>query len=142
MVVGSNGQDRRKVTIGESDDNFVVIKSGLAEGERVLLNPGVLIPDKEKAAPETKPQEGPEYATPAPNVAQPDTGEAATPRANGVPRTDATKADARKSDGAGKGQDGAPRRPRGGDRRGPRPDGAQPPPNGAQPSPAAAEKAP
>jgi HlyD family secretion protein len=62
FVTGSfNKPERREVQIGEFNDEFIEVKKGLKEGERVLLNPPE-IPDNERApagnqpaAPESKP---------------------------------------------------------------------------------------
>ena len=39
------GPVRRKVTLGDTNDQFVIVESGITEGEAVILNPGDLIED-------------------------------------------------------------------------------------------------
>ena len=43
LVVTKKGTKQREVETGLRNDNFVEIKSGLAEGEKVLLNPPSLV---------------------------------------------------------------------------------------------------
>jgi multidrug efflux pump subunit AcrA (membrane-fusion protein) len=48
-VINSEGQpEAREVTLGMSNDTMVEVKEGLEEGERVVLNPLVLLSEKEK----------------------------------------------------------------------------------------------
>jgi len=57
FVAGSfNKPERREVQIGEFNDEFIEVKKGLKEGERVLLNPPE-IPDNENAPTDSKPAE-------------------------------------------------------------------------------------
>ncbi len=39
-VQGSDGPERRSIQLGDSNDQFVIVKRGISEGETVLLNPG------------------------------------------------------------------------------------------------------
>lgn len=57
VLADDRSQSPREVTTGESDDKFVEIKSGLKEGERVLLRPGILPPEEEVPGDEVKPAE-------------------------------------------------------------------------------------
>jgi HlyD family secretion protein len=49
-----NKPERREAQVGEFNDEFIEVKTGLKEGERVLLNPPD-IPDNESAPPDSKP---------------------------------------------------------------------------------------
>jgi HlyD family secretion protein len=58
--VRSSGAQRREVQTGLFNDNFVEIKSGLSEGERVLLNPPQWQPEEpEKTGPDPAPAAAP-----------------------------------------------------------------------------------
>jgi multidrug resistance efflux pump len=48
-VVTPQGTERREVTVGLSNDTMAEIKDGLQEGEDVVLNPRVLLSEKERA---------------------------------------------------------------------------------------------
>ena len=96
-----NGPERRPLVIGQSDDKFIEIKDGVAEGEDVLLNPRAAVPDARKSPESTEDEnvsdkfgegEGP---TPGPPT------EGAQRRGRGGP-----------GEGGGRGREG------GGDRRG------------------------
>lgn len=68
-VAGSSKPDRREVQLGEFNDEFIEVKSGLKEGELVLLSP----PDgleTEQAQPDHKPAEKGKEA-PAPPATTP-----------------------------------------------------------------------
>lgn len=70
FVTGSfNKPDRREVQIGEFNDEFIEVKKGLKEGERVLLNPPD-IPDNESQPSESKPP-GPSSKPPSTVAAAP-----------------------------------------------------------------------
>jgi HlyD family secretion protein len=70
FVAGSfNKPERREVQVGEFNDDFIEVKSGLKEGERVLLNPPE-IPDTEQAPIGGKPP-APEPKRPSNVAAQP-----------------------------------------------------------------------
>ncbi len=130
IVVRPDGQERRKVALGESDDNFAVITSGLSEGDRVMLNPGVQTADVSAKAQAEKPAEN---AVPAAKDTQTTKAAPETARAD-AGSTDAAKSDATKAaDPAGQTPDAQQRRPRGG-RRGSRPDAAKSPAPDAEPS--------
>jgi hypothetical protein len=46
FVVSTNGQtELRDIVVGMSNDRIVEVKSGLSEGEKVVLNPRPLLPD-------------------------------------------------------------------------------------------------
>ena len=42
-VKSEDGLDRRSLVLGDSDDVFVVVESGVEEGEEVVLNPGMTV---------------------------------------------------------------------------------------------------
>jgi HlyD family secretion protein len=70
FVAGSfNKPERREVQVGEFNDDFIEVKSGLKEGDRVLLNPPE-IPDSEQAPIGGKPP-APEPKRPSNVAAQP-----------------------------------------------------------------------
>ena len=48
FVATPSGIEEREVVVGASNDTHVEIKEGLREGEQVLVNPRVLVGDKEK----------------------------------------------------------------------------------------------
>src|SRR5204863_8638859 len=54
--------ERREVQIGEFNDEFIEVKSGIAEGERVLLRP----PDSLEQPKPAKDQKAPEEKKPQP----------------------------------------------------------------------------
>jgi HlyD family secretion protein len=60
-VADGSKADRREVTVGQFNDDFIEIKKGLKEGERVLLNP------PENTAP-TGEEKGPVESSPAPTA--------------------------------------------------------------------------
>jgi hypothetical protein len=49
-VMGERGPEERIVTLGLSNDKMVEVTEGLKEGEEVVLNPRLLMSDKERAA--------------------------------------------------------------------------------------------
>ncbi len=49
FVVTPNGPEARDVTVGLSNDTMAEIKGGLVEGDEVVLNPRVLLSEKERA---------------------------------------------------------------------------------------------
>jgi HlyD family secretion protein len=70
FVAGSfNAPERREAQVGEFNDDFIEVKSGLKEGDRVLLNPPE-IPDSEQAPIGGKPTP-PEPKRPSNVAAQP-----------------------------------------------------------------------
>jgi HlyD family secretion protein len=48
FVATAKGPEPREVELGMSDDRYVQVKSGLEEGDDVILNPRALLSDKEK----------------------------------------------------------------------------------------------
>ena len=68
-VAGSFKPERREVEIGDFNDEFIEIKRGLKEGERVLLHPPVAVnsggSDSENPAPEKKPADSEKSRAPA-----------------------------------------------------------------------------
>lgn len=53
--VDKNGNfDRRELLLGASDDNFVVVQDGVAEGEEVILNPRAIIEEARGAGDESE----------------------------------------------------------------------------------------
>jgi multidrug resistance efflux pump len=50
FVMTGTGPQERMVTLGLSNDKMVEVQDGIAEGEEVILNPRMLMSDKEKAA--------------------------------------------------------------------------------------------
>lgn len=126
MVVTPKGQVQRKVETGDSDDKFVEIKAGLKEGERVLLNPGILTPEKEMAEAEAAKRREAEEKAAAAAAAKAEAG-AVGPSAEagngGAAKSDSSQADAAKVDAAGKSGDGGNRSGRG--RGGNRPEAAK-----------------
>ncbi len=48
FVQSPTGPETREVELGLTDEKFIEIKSGLQEGEEVILNPRVLLSEKEK----------------------------------------------------------------------------------------------
>ncbi len=67
-VASENGVERRSVRLGDTDDSFLVVESGLAEGEQVVLNPLVFIEEAKSVA--LKPlQEGTSSPLPSPSNA-------------------------------------------------------------------------
>ncbi|QDV62812.1 Macrolide export protein MacA [Crateriforma conspicua] len=49
-VVTENGVQRRELSLGDTDDEFVIVQAGLAEGDRVILNPTVYVDEAQDAA--------------------------------------------------------------------------------------------
>lgn len=49
-VASENGVERRSIKLGDTDDSFLVVESGLAEGEQVVLNPLTFIEEAKSAA--------------------------------------------------------------------------------------------
>jgi multidrug efflux pump subunit AcrA (membrane-fusion protein) len=87
FVINSEGQSEpREVTLGMSNDTMVEVKDGLEEGERVVLNPLVLLSEKEKREHANQPvrrgQGGPAGEGPAANGKG---GEGGAPDAAGGP---------------------------------------------------------
>ena len=115
MVVTPKGQAQRKVETGDSDDKFVEIKAGLKEGERVLLNPGILTPEKEMAEAEAAKRREAEEKAAAAAAAKAEAGAPASAEAGngGAAKSDSSQADAAKVDAAGKSGDGENRSGRG-----------------------------
>jgi HlyD family secretion protein len=70
LVANGGTPDRRLVEVGQFNDEFIEIKNGLKEGERVLLRPAEA-PSSEKAdeekapSPAEKQKSAPRPATPA-----------------------------------------------------------------------------
>ena len=63
--VDDDGQAlRRKVDLGDSNDRFVIIESGLKEGDRVILNPMAHVPDAQNLAMKVTEEEIPEVSPP------------------------------------------------------------------------------
>jgi HlyD family secretion protein len=59
-VANGHGQERREVEIGEFNDEFIEIKNGIREGERVCLRAPVSTDEKDPVAkPEEKPKPAP-----------------------------------------------------------------------------------
>ena len=49
MYVKTNqGTEAREVELGLTDEMYIEVKSGLSEGEEIVLNPRALLSDKEK----------------------------------------------------------------------------------------------
>jgi HlyD family secretion protein len=48
FVLTPHGPEGRDVELGLTDERYVQIKSGLSEGEDVILNPRILVADKDK----------------------------------------------------------------------------------------------
>lgn len=57
-VKKGDGTERRVVTIGESNDVFIAVNEGLAEGEEVVINPVAFIPEAKQEALQTLPDPG------------------------------------------------------------------------------------
>ena len=77
-VAGDPAQ-KREVETGLFNDNFVEIKSGLAEGEKVLLNPPKWIePEETEEQVETEPEPAEEQAGSKPESAEEQKEEAQT----------------------------------------------------------------
>jgi hypothetical protein len=70
-----NGRERRLVEIGESNDEFIEIKSGLKEGERICLRSPQLVPlpgeDNGKEKEDSEKPSRPPIPTPQPGVVNP-----------------------------------------------------------------------
>ena len=49
-VKTAEGIQRRAIELGDSNDEFTVVKAGLAEGDKVVLNPLAFIDEAQKAA--------------------------------------------------------------------------------------------
>jgi RND family efflux transporter MFP subunit len=64
-VIGARGIERREVTVGENNEKFVEIKSGLEEGEKVALDARARIAAETKVS-EGKTPEPPKLETPPP----------------------------------------------------------------------------
>ncbi len=63
FVVGRNGQpEMREIEVGISNERLVEVKSGLAEGEQVVLNPATLVKDESDLRP-GKPRPAPSDAS-------------------------------------------------------------------------------
>jgi len=65
FVANGHGQERREVEIGEFNDEFIEIKSGVREGEKVCLRAPVGSEEK-KESPEEKPKPNPVAPAPEP----------------------------------------------------------------------------
>src|SRR5581483_9058996 len=50
FVMTPTGPEGREVELGLSDEKFIEVKSGLNEGDEIILNPRTLLSDKEKKA--------------------------------------------------------------------------------------------
>ncbi|MBA7665073.1 hypothetical protein ES703_73139 [subsurface metagenome] len=75
-VKAGRSAEKREVETGLFNDNFVEIKSGLTEGEKVLLNPPRWVepePAKEQAEPEPEPAKEQEETEPEPAEEQAET---------------------------------------------------------------------
>ena len=55
--------ERRPLTLGRTNDKFVEIRKGLAEGDRVVLNPMALVDETAQGESATSPEEEPEATT-------------------------------------------------------------------------------
>jgi hypothetical protein len=83
FVMNGRGADKRDIEIGESNDKMVEVKSGLKEGDEVVINPKVLLGDekvKTREAGNGKPTENGESA---PKAEQPKAGGAGKGPAGG-----------------------------------------------------------
>ena len=60
-VEGDGGVEQRMVELGRTNDKFVHVRDGLAEGERVVLNPEVILEQTQQAG-----EIGPDQGEPAP----------------------------------------------------------------------------
>ncbi len=49
-VQTAGGVERRRLALGESNDAFIIVKSGLEEGEQVVLNPTAFLEEAEREA--------------------------------------------------------------------------------------------
>ena len=49
-IQGDTGLKLRKIVVGDTDDEFVIVKEGLAEGDVVVLNPMAFIDEAQKEA--------------------------------------------------------------------------------------------
>jgi hypothetical protein len=58
------GIERREVTIGDNNDKYVEVKSGLADGEQVTLDARARVTAEAKAAGEKAPVSAPKPASP------------------------------------------------------------------------------
>lgn len=80
---GSSGPERRKLSLGLTNHKFIEVRQGLAEGERVVLNPMAIVDDAEQS--KAPPQ--PAIEQPAANQPLPPAAEApAAPKAEAAPR--------------------------------------------------------
>jgi len=83
-VVGPDGaEEPREVEVGESNDTMVEIRSGLREGERILLEAPQIVLAKEE---EEKPEEGEEEEAIAPPPRPPAAGQKGPARRPGQPQ--------------------------------------------------------
>jgi multidrug efflux pump subunit AcrA (membrane-fusion protein) len=73
-VKTSEGPQRRSLELGDTDDSFLVVKSGVTEGEEVVLNPLAFIEEAQSEA--MKPYD--ETSRPMPGLSESGTG--STPR--------------------------------------------------------------
>jgi len=55
FVMTPDGPEQREITLGKSNEKMAEVKDGLEEGEKVILNPLVLLSEKERMAPENQP---------------------------------------------------------------------------------------
>jgi RND family efflux transporter MFP subunit len=74
-VSGSRGSERREVEVGESNEKFVEVKSGLDEGEKVALDARARLTAETKAREKNEPEENkpkePKQQQPQPSQPQP-----------------------------------------------------------------------
>jgi hypothetical protein len=55
FVANGSGQERREVEVGEFNDEFIEIKKGISEGEKVCLR-SLTTPEQKPAKADEKPQ--------------------------------------------------------------------------------------
>jgi multidrug resistance efflux pump len=97
FVMTPSGPVERAIEMGLSNDKMVEVKSGLEEGEQVVLNPRALLSDKEKAAAPPPPQANPGAH-----------GEGTYPGAGGAPGAGGEGKKGFPGAGAGEGKKGFP----------------------------------
>ena len=70
-VATGHGVERRMIELGRSNDKFVLIKKGLAVGEKVVLNPSSILEDREELGNDISPEKDePELSKEAAAVAR------------------------------------------------------------------------
>lgn len=108
------GFDRREVTLGISDDKVVEVKTGLKEGDRVVLSPTILLTDAEKneafngARDASKKDWGPDAGKGAGPDAKAGPGTGGPGAGPGGPGAGGTEAKKARTKGAGGGMGGNP----------------------------------